>query len=1157
MIKETRKSNIKLIKDHKRAEELLTLSEAHYRRLFESTKDGILILDAETGKIVDVNPFLIKLLGYPKKEFIKKKLWEIGFFKDIVANKNYFLELQKKKYVRYDDLPLETSNGKKIYVEFVSSLYQVNDEKVIQCNIRDITKRRQLEKELRKSEIKLRQLFENTPIAYHELDISGRIININRAETEMLGYSREEMIGQFVWKFSGDEKAARKRVLDKLKGLVPPTINEERIYTRKDKTTIPILVGEKLLRDQENNIIGILTTIQDITKLKSAETEIRKLSRVVEQSPASIIITNPKGNIEYVNESFCKTTGYSRNDVLGKSSSILRSDRQDSGTYKELWDTILSGNNWKGELLNRKKNGDLFWESQLISPLVNNEGEITNFIAIKEDITEQKKTKSELLLSEDRYNGIFNNSLELIYIFDLEGHILEANAHALNLFGYSLAEVKSMTIFDLLNPSDWETVQKNIWYTIETGVNEGLQVYKIQTNKGRDTFIETTAIRLDRDGEPYGILGIARDITNRVISEQALRNSEERLSLVFNNTSDMQTLLEVEHDNKLRIVTVNQSFIKSFRHLLANNSINFNNIEGKYRDEALIALGFSREHFEKENQYFQNAISNHTPVQYEQMVPFEEKTIYLECTIVPVTDNKGRCTHLLYSARDVSRHREMEADLAVATEIAKLGYWEYDVDSGNFIFNDQYYKIIHGSSTEKQGGIIMSAEEFAHRLVYPDDANMVGIALQDAINSKDPNYLGKKETRLYRENGDITIVSVQFKVLKDSTGRTYKVYGINQDITERKLAEKEVTMLAHSLENVNECVSITDTEDKIIFINESFLKTYGYERNELIGKHISLLRSLNNPIELINEILPKTLNGGWKGEVWNKRKDGTEFLIHLSTTIINDKDKKPIGLIGIAVDITERKRIESELIHAKENAEEMNKLKSNFLANMSHELRTPLIGILGYAEILENEIEDTELIEMINTIKTSGQRLNTTLNNILNISKIESKQLNVNLKEHDLIKYLKEQMRLFKVVAEIKKLSINFESHEKILNAYIDVDMFVSIINNLLSNAIKYTERGGLILNAIRTENYAVIKVIDSGIGVPEDLQKIIFEPFRQVSEGYSRRFEGSGLGLTLVKKYTELMGGTIIIKSKPSRGSTFILKFPIHKNITEDLVRA
>jgi PAS domain S-box-containing protein len=139
------------ISERKREAETLVKSETRYRRLFETAQDGILILDAESGRIVDVNPFLIDMLGYSKDQFVEKTIWEIGFFKDIIANKENFLELQREKYVRYEDLPLETASGKTMDVEFISNVYEVDDLKVIQCNIRDITERKLSEALLQKS----------------------------------------------------------------------------------------------------------------------------------------------------------------------------------------------------------------------------------------------------------------------------------------------------------------------------------------------------------------------------------------------------------------------------------------------------------------------------------------------------------------------------------------------------------------------------------------------------------------------------------------------------------------------------------------------------------------------------------------------------------------------------------------------------------------------------------------------------------------------------------------------------------------------------------------------------------------------------------------------------------------------------------------------
>jgi PAS domain S-box-containing protein len=183
--------------ERKRAVEALSASEARYRRLFETAQDGILILDADSGLIIDVNPFLVNLLDYPREEFIGKTLWDIGPFKQIEASKAAFRQLQDKEYVRYENLPLETRSGRLVNVEFVSNVYGVNGESVIQCNIRDITARRRAEEELHKSEERFGKAFRLSPLAITiSTESEGRYLDVNEAFLLMLGYKREEVIGR-------------------------------------------------------------------------------------------------------------------------------------------------------------------------------------------------------------------------------------------------------------------------------------------------------------------------------------------------------------------------------------------------------------------------------------------------------------------------------------------------------------------------------------------------------------------------------------------------------------------------------------------------------------------------------------------------------------------------------------------------------------------------------------------------------------------------------------------------------------------------------------------------------------------------------------------------------------------------------------------------
>jgi PAS domain S-box-containing protein len=188
------------ITERKHAEMALADSETRYRRLFETAQDGILILDADSGRITDVNPYLIGLLGYSKEQLISKAIWEIGLFKDVLVNKGNFLELQQKRYIRYEDLPLVTSRGEKIDVEFVSNVYFVNHNKVIQCNIRNIMDRKQEKEQLNNSEIKYRRLFETAQDGILILDAdTGEIVDVNPFLVDMLGYSKEQFLNKAIW----------------------------------------------------------------------------------------------------------------------------------------------------------------------------------------------------------------------------------------------------------------------------------------------------------------------------------------------------------------------------------------------------------------------------------------------------------------------------------------------------------------------------------------------------------------------------------------------------------------------------------------------------------------------------------------------------------------------------------------------------------------------------------------------------------------------------------------------------------------------------------------------------------------------------------------------------------------------------------------------
>ncbi|MGQ9798373.1 MAG: ATP-binding protein [Ignavibacterium sp.] len=282
--------------------------------------------------------------------------------------------------------------------------------------------------------------------------------------------------------------------------------------------------------------------------------------------------------------------------------------------------------------------------------------------------------------------------------------------------------------------------------------------------------------------------------------------------------------------------------------------------------------------------------------------------------------------------------------------------------------------------------------------------------------------------------------------------------------------------------------------------------------------------------------------------------------IHVLNNVVGIiENNKLVANWGTQIDITERKRAEEAILKAKEKAEEASRLKSNFLSNMSHELRTPLIGILGFSEIMMNELANSNYGDMASTIYQSGSRLLETLNMILTLSKVESEKVNLNLTDISLTELVDEVRILFDSVAKKKSIELKSSYPPEGISIRSDAKIIREILNNLVNNALKYTEDGSVLIEVKRNvlTNEIMLRVKDTGIGIPKDKLDIIFEEFRQASEGLARNFEGTGLVLSIAKKFVQLLGGKIFVESQVGIGSTFTVVLPYNPStISTDKVK-
>ncbi|MCF8273244.1 MAG: PAS domain S-box protein [Flavobacteriaceae bacterium] len=425
----------------------------------------------------------------------------------------------------------------------------------------------------------------------------------------------------------------------------------------------------------------------------------------------------------------------------------------------------------------------------------------------------------------------------------------------------------------------------------------------------------------------------------------------------------------------------------------------------------------------------------------------------------------------------------------------------------------------------------------------------VKIWLQSKIN---------KTSELLAKRKDGTHFPIELSTSNwNSTNSTY-ITGIIRDITERKEHFKELNKLNQALKNAKEVIFMTDTDGVFTYINPEFTKMYGYQPEEIIG--IETPRILKDPNTKLdynlfwNKLQRK--ESILMNQYFNKRKDGSVICIEGSAAPILDTNGMIMGYLGIQHDVTERLMHMENLTEALKKAKEYERLKSEFLATMSHELRTPLNSIIGLSSLIDADTPVTDILEFNDIINSSGEHLLSLIEDLFDISLIESGHLRVNKKNVNLEKTLydvenfirNEQKKLDKTRIEIN-LMIAPEYKKLMIDT--DENKLSRILKNLLQNALKFTDEGYINygFSIYHMEGQTMIKffIEDTGIGISKEKQDLIFDAFRQSDGSFSRKHEGLGIGLTIAKKLINLLGGNIWVDSVIGKGSSFFFTLPIH----------
>ena len=508
-------------------------SELRYRRLFEASQDGILILDARTGMIEDVNPYLIKMLGYSREEFVAKKLWEVGAFKDIKASKEAFETLQENEYIRYENLPLKTKDGRLIQVEFISNVYLAGNEKVIQCNIRENTEHKRIVAALQANEKKYYDLINQSPDGYFIIELSGNILIVNNAMCKELEFSEEEFLSMSIWDIIPEQylDQYKERLTRILRG---ESLKEAAEYMVRGKTGrqhyVEVLSAP---RYAGGDIIGFQGVARDITARKRAEEALfeseQRFKSAFQYSAIGMALVSLEGKCLKVNSVLCSILGYSEDELLMKTFQEYTHPDDLDGDLDYL-NQLLAGKieSYKMEKRYFHKNGKIIWGLLAVALAKDNTGAPLYLISQIEDITEHKLADAALRKSEDRFRAWIENSSDLVTVVGADGTIQYASPSYGYQLGYKTEDLTGVKVFDLIHSDDREHIMEIFGENIQKPDSAANAEFRVRHHDGSwQVFEGVGKTYLDEHGQVVGLIS-SRNITERNRAEEALRASESK-----------------------------------------------------------------------------------------------------------------------------------------------------------------------------------------------------------------------------------------------------------------------------------------------------------------------------------------------------------------------------------------------------------------------------------------------------------------------------------------------------------------------------------------------------------------------------------------------------------------------------------------------------
>ncbi|PKL83256.1 MAG: hypothetical protein CVV24_05850 [Ignavibacteriae bacterium HGW-Ignavibacteriae-3] len=795
----------------------------------------------------------------------------------------------------------------------------------------------------------------------------------------------------------------------------------------------------------------------------------------------------------------------------------------------------LKGESVKYEWTLKFKNDKFHFESTL-SPLYGSDDKIIGLVGVAREITDRKKSEWKLKESEEKYRNLIEHSPDPI-ILHQHGKIIFVNNAGIKLFGAGTQdELLGKNIYDFIRSDYHQMVQKRLTHIQSSPSPLPVVQEKFIRLDGSVIDVEVSTIALPHEGEIAAQM-VVRDVSEKIRAQKQIQLQAELL----NSAKDSIFLI----DKNGKIVYANdEAFIS--RGYSDEEFLDLSIHELEYKHSMEMVAPKIEEIFEMGNASYEVLHQRKDGSTFPVEVNAQSITIAEEQYILSVNRDISERIHTNAAlVQSESKFRSIFESTSVAILI--LGLDNIILEANNAFSNMLGY--------DRYEIIGRNILEYTHE----DDRDDSLLKLNGAVHTSE--NVSYRERRYYNKNGEIVWGIASGNIVQDEDGIPLYVVGMIQDITDRIKANEHLRKISHAVQQSSSSIIITDQDGLIEYVNPKFSRVSGYSYDEVIGKNSRFLNSGNQSKEFYQNMWETLLVGKeWQGEFKNKKKSGENYWEYSTISPIKNKAGRITHFVAVNEDVTEWKKMQEELIRSREEAVEASKLKSSLLANMSHEFRTPLNGILGFAQLLKDEVAEKDHFDMVGKIIHSGRRLMNTLNSVLTITELENNDILISKSEVELPFFCRQMKSLFAKSAGEKNLNLALDIKDESLIIVTDESILTKVVTSIIDNAVKYTHEGEIKieLSSIQENNgrkTAKICVIDTGIGIREEDQSIIFKEFKQLSEGFRRDFEGLGLGLAMASKLVKLIRGSITVESTLGKGSKFTVTLPLEKDLAPNNV--